>query len=109
MNRATRDLDHYISIEQVSEPPFRLITRLISKPVYVLNPIANVLAILPHAEEREVLDGTPLTGRHVFGGDTYFDERPLLNLDIFQRPENAIFVFGWNNHRGWPRKPLSNH
>ncbi len=44
----------------------------------------------------------PLTGKHVFGRNPDFDERPLLNLDIFQRLENAVFVFGWNGHNNAP-------
>ena len=72
--------------------------RAVPEPVHILDAVADIISVLPHAEERKILNGASLHYRFLLGGNVHLDDRSLFDLDGFERPENAIFVLGRNSH-----------
>src|SRR5665213_563769 len=77
-----------------------LAARVISEPVHVLYTVACVGTVLPHAEERKILDGLALDRWVLLNREMHLNDGLLFDLDGFERLENAVFVLGWNGHRG---------
>ncbi len=65
--------------------------------VNVLGAVGHVFAILPHASERRIANGTWPSGRRL-RGHIHLNERTLLNLHLLKRPEDAIFVLRGDCH-----------
>ena len=90
-----RNIDHDVRIEEkASHAP--LAAWIIPEPVHVLDAVADVNAVLPHAEERMIFDGLALARWILLNRDMYFNDGPLFDLDSFKRPEDAVFLLGWN-------------
>src|ERR1039458_5029790 len=65
--------------------------------VFVRYAVRDVVAVGPHAEDRQIADGLgPLWC--AFGGDMRFDSRAFGEIHILQRLEDAVLVRSGNRH-----------
>ena len=72
--------------------------RIVPELIHVLDAVTDIRAILPHAVERKVLDGAPLTCWLLLCRNKHRDDRALFDLHISKGPEDAVFVFGGDRH-----------
>src|ERR1017187_7918898 len=72
--------------------------RIVPELVHVIDAIADVGAVFPHAIERKILDGAPLTFRFLPCRNKHLDDRALFHLHDFEGPEDAVFVLRGDRH-----------
>src|ERR1700691_510684 len=65
--------------------------------VFVRYAVRDVLAVGPHAEDRQIPNGLGLSWR-ALRGDMHLDSRAFGELHILQRLEDAVLVRSGNRH-----------
>jgi hypothetical protein len=76
-----------------------LTARIVLELVHVVDAIADIGAVSPDAVEGQIFYGRPFRCRRSLRRNKYLDDGTFLDRHVFQRPEDAILVFGRDGHR----------